>query len=104
MNATALHAVKVEPTHLARAPDTGQAVRFLLLLDPDAVSFTFQTFDDRKERKDESLTCIRHLQEPNQKLTDLQGKGAGIFVTVNETDGAGRKSANIQRVRAIWQE
>ena len=30
--------------------------------------------------------------------------GAGIFVTVNETDLRGRASKNIKRVRAVWQE
>ena len=37
-------------------------------------------------------------------LADLNARGAGVFVTVNETDGQGRKSDNIVRIRAIWQE
>ena len=34
----------------------------------------------------------------------MNKKGAGIFVTVNETDLKGRKKANIKRVRAVFQE
>jgi Primase C terminal 2 (PriCT-2)/RepB DNA-primase from phage plasmid len=38
------------------------------------------------------------------KLTDLNTRGAAIYVTVNETDGIARKTENIVRVRAIWQD
>jgi hypothetical protein len=34
----------------------------------------------------------------------LNRQGAAIYVTVNETDGKGRKAANITRLRAIWQD
>ena len=30
--------------------------------------------------------------------------GAGVYVTINETDGKGRKKENIVRIRAVWQE
>lgn len=79
-------------------------VRYLHLLDPNAVEFTFQTFDDDKNRKDRRLAQIWILSEPNDELCELQRAGAGIFVTVNETNGKGRKSEHIIRIRAIWQE
>lgn len=80
------------------------AVRFLTALDPEATSFTFQTFDDNKERKDRKLAVVRHgtLIEHWAELQRLNEQGAGIFVTVNETDGSGRKKANIIRVRAVF--
>ena len=87
-------------------PDRDQAERFLRLLDEDAERFTFQTFDDSKDRKDHRLVRVLHgtLAEHWQELCRLNEAGAGIFVTVQETDLRGRKKENIVRVRAIFQE
>jgi hypothetical protein len=92
------------------------ATAFLRLLDPDARGFTFQTFDDNKERAraykaehkraDPARTKII-IGEPDKmaaQLDALNRDGNGIYVTVNETDGVGRKIENIKRVRAVWQE
>ncbi|MEA1966620.1 MAG: DNA-primase RepB domain-containing protein, partial [Thermodesulfobacteriota bacterium] len=35
-------------------------------------------------------------------LEKLNEMGAGVFVTINETDGRGRKTANITKVRAVF--
>ena len=66
---------------------------FLATLDPKATSWTFQTFDDSK-RKDQSLTMVYHgtLERHGAALLDMQARGAGVFVTVNETDCTGRKA------------
>lgn len=87
-------------------PDYAEAERFLKLLDPIATSWTFQTFDDDKKRKDGSLVSVLHgsLEERRDELAELNQRGAGVFVTVNKTDGNGRKKENIVGVRAIWQE
>lgn len=63
---------------------------------------TFFTVDDRK--KDSSLTQTIHgsLAELADQLVALNESGAGIFVTVNMTDGRGRKSENVQSVRALF--
>src|SRR5207244_3982853 len=37
-------------------------------------------------------------------LAELNERGAGIYITVNETDGLGRKDINIARIRGVWQE
>ena len=85
------------------------AQRFLTRLDEDADQFTFQTFDDNTtgggERRAE-LSQIRHgaLEDLFSWLAKMNRSGAGIFVTVNETDGRGRKKDNIKKVRAVWQE
>jgi len=85
-------------------PDLAQAAAFLKSLDPDATSFTFQTFDDDSGRKDNRLARMFHgtLAEHAASLSDMQRRGAGVFITINATDGVGRKAENITRVRALW--
>jgi len=81
-----------------------EAARFLTALDPEASSFTFQTFDDNESRKDKNLVRVLHgtLTEHWDRLQRLNEQGAGIFVTINVTDGRGRKKENITRVRAVF--
>ncbi|GAB3749720.1 primase alpha helix C-terminal domain-containing protein [Lysobacter olei] len=81
-----------------RQPD---AVRFLSALAPDG-GLTFQTFDDRKERRELArhrsgtyASCARWLAGQNEK-------GAGCFVMVNRGDGKGRRTGNVQSVRAVF--
>src|SRR5208337_791305 len=90
-------------------PDKAEAARFLSLLDAHATFFTFQTFDDvvlenNKKRKDPKL--LRALRGSLDKCWDeivrLNEQGAGVFVTVNETDGKRRTGENIVRVRALF--
>jgi hypothetical protein len=85
-------------------PDRNEAERFLAALDPDATFFTFQTFDDDKERRDKKLARVLHgtLAKHWDALVRLNEQGAGIFVTVNETDGKGRKTENIVKIRALY--
>jgi hypothetical protein len=80
-----------------------EARRFLKLLDPTAEGFTFQTFDDSKDKR-RSLARVFNgtLDEHWNKLCGLNAQGAGIFITVNATDGKGRTSENIKRVRALF--
>jgi hypothetical protein len=87
-----------------RHVDITQAKRFLECLDPIAQSFSFQTFDDDSERKSEKLAKVRHgtLGRHAYELIQLNKAGAGVFVTVNETNGTGRKAENITRVRAVF--
>jgi hypothetical protein len=83
---------------------TAEAARFLQLHDPAATAFTFQTFDDDSNRVDPSLVRVLHgpLEQHAAALTRLNDKGAGIFVTVNQTDLKGRKTENITKVRAVF--
>src|SRR6516162_4562715 len=102
-------------------PDRDEAERFLKALDPapDA-RFTFQTFDDNKERKKERAEANKLRKKEGKKplpdpfakifhgtlaehwneLVTLNAQGAGVYVTVNETDFKGRTEKNIVRVRA----
>lgn len=90
-------------TNVKVAPDLEIAQRFLDILDPNG-KFTFQTFDDDQDRKDGRLarTFNGTLEEHATALRDLQQQGAGVFVTINETDLNGRKEQNVVRVRAVF--
>ncbi|HNC03544.1 MAG TPA: DUF3987 domain-containing protein, partial [Agitococcus sp.] len=66
--------------------------------------FTFQTFDDVKGRQDKTLVRIYHgtFNEHKAKLAELNKRGGGVFVTINETDLRGRSLANMLKVRALF--
>ena len=83
-----------------------EAQKFLNQLDPAAKEFTFQTFDDSKGRKNPSLTKVLHgtLDEHWDELVFLNAQGAGIFVTVNETNLSGRTTQDMVSIRAMYRE
>jgi len=87
-------------------PNLDQARRHLTLLDEEAESFVFQTFDDDPKRKDKALTRIRcgTLEEHAAELTRLNRKGAGIFVAVDRSKGGRRKKADITHARVVFRE
>lgn len=66
--------------------------------------FCFQTFDDNAGRKDQALVQVMHgmVEENFGTLEELNRRGAGIFVTINRTDGKGRRRHNIVGVRALF--
>src|SRR4051812_17013249 len=80
------------------------ASRFLTCLDPTATSWTFQCFDDDQDRKSSKLVRVLHgtLDRHFDELQDLNQRGAGVYVTVNPTDGKGRKAQNITGCRAVF--
>jgi putative DNA primase/helicase len=90
-----------------------EAERFLDAIDPDATSFTFQTIDDvmvetpdgqTVKRGDPKLLKTLHgsLHQHSAELSRLNKLGAGVFFTVNETNGTGRTAQDIVRVRAVF--
>jgi hypothetical protein len=80
------------------------AHRFLRLVDAND-TFTFQTFHDRQKSTEEDGTLARVIPGPaGQELLSLHDRGAGVYFTVNRTDGAERKGRNITNIRAVWQE
>lgn len=95
-------------------PDLLQSDMFLFWLDRSASRFTFFTADDVEEivdgvvrkRNDERLLSQLHgtLTEHWPTLAKLNQLGAGVFVTINETNQKGRKAENIVRTRGIWRE
>ena len=83
--------------------DAEPARRFLKLLDPEAKHFTFQTFHDKKPATKPELARV--VESPaKEELLQLHADGAGVYVTVNQTDGKGRKAENATRIRAVFQE
>lgn len=84
----------------------GEAAAFLAALDPSASAWTFQTFDDNKARSDPRMLRTLHgsLDQHWPELARLNAAGAGVYVTVQETDGTGRKASNVRRVRAVFHE
>jgi len=92
-------------------PDRAEAERFLKRLDPTAIGFTFQTFDDNKDRKaalprgkKDPFARVRNgaLDQLFEELSALNKDGAGIFVTVCETDLKGRQASNVERARLVF--
>lgn len=77
------------------------ATRFLQLLDPHG-TFAFATFDDRGEDKSMSRRLHGTLSEHLADLSALNSCGAGVFVTVNATDGDGWRAANVTKIRAVF--
>lgn len=66
---------------------------------------TIQTFDDRGENK--KLARVFHFDGnmPTRYATELSylnENKAGIYLTVNETDGKGRKASNVIKVRSLF--
>jgi putative DNA primase/helicase len=85
-------------------PDLAVAAAFLEALTGSAdTPVTFQTFHDREKGK---LAVHRYgtLAECATWLTSQNRKGAGVYVTVNATDGKGRTKANITGLRALFVE
>ena len=95
-----------QPNSLILTPtiDLETGWEFVSTLSSSGQGRTFQTFSDsRGDRPD--LVSIHHshiYMRVATKLACLNQKGAGVFFTVNETDGMGRKSENIVRVRALF--
>lgn len=84
------------------APSMKEAERMLDMLDAGG-EFTFQTFDDCKPSRANTVHIYHGSLEAHfDTLARLNGQGAGVFVTVNQTDLQGRTSDNVTRVRALW--
>jgi hypothetical protein len=93
-------------------PHRPTAELHLRLLAPGTEHFTFQTFTDCPAKREEfkakgirdPLARILHgtLAERWDELVKLSSMGAGIYVTVNETDLKGRSADHVKRVRAYF--
>lgn len=84
-------------------PNPNIASKFLTRFDEEGL-YTFQTFNDCKTRKAPYLAHILHgsFDEHCSELLRLNQQGAGIFFTVNATDGQGRRGINITKIRAVF--
>jgi len=85
-------------------PDLKAAADFIAALTgtPDS-PVSFQTFDDRSTKRPELARVLNGtLTEHAAKLEALNAKGAGVFITVNQTDLHGRREENIVALRALF--
>jgi hypothetical protein len=82
--------------------DITEAKRFLERLDPTTTKFEFRTLDDNRDRESAALTKTFYgtLGLHAYDLIKLNSAGAGVFITVNATNGKGRAADDIVRVRA----
>lgn len=81
------------------------AADLLAALDPKAKQHCFQTFTDADDKPNpDPLAAARYggLKEHGPQLRAHNQKGAGVFVTINATDGTGRKRENVTAVRAVF--
>ncbi len=98
-----MNAAQPLPQDEIRRRCLAQAERFLSILDAEAESWCFQTFDDTGKRGELARTLHGALPEVFDELDALNRRGAGVFVTINEVEpGAPRTAANVRRVRAVF--
>ncbi|MES9993934.1 MAG: hypothetical protein ABW098_18445 [Candidatus Thiodiazotropha sp.] len=89
------------------AVERAQAERFLKRLDSRDREFSFRTFSDSAYTR---LSARDPLQQEMHgsldacwhRLVALNRQGAVIAVTINQTNGKGRRSSDIRRVRALF--
>jgi hypothetical protein len=109
---------EVVTLHGNYTPDLEKAACFLGKVDPDTERFTFQTYSESAEAIAERDPFRERTGDPNAdplgkkfhgtldelapELSRRQRQGAGIYVTINETDFKGRKKENIVRVRCLY--
>lgn len=84
--------------------DQAQTQTMISMLSPTGEGLTFQSFDDNTDRANKALIKQYHgsLSTNAQRLEKLNQQGAGVFITVNSTDGIARKKENITSVRALY--
>lgn len=97
-------------------PDFEEAIRFLQLLSPGEITFTFQTIvADKEEAKKSHVRAVLNrvfhgsLAQFFIRLGALNNCGAGVFVMVNHGDGivwpgyrTCRAEKNVVEVRALF--
>ncbi len=91
----------------AQRPDRQQAERFLRQLDSEAAIFSFRTFSDTPYTRVRGSDPLEYALQGSleacwPELVRLNGAGAAVAVTINETDGQGRGVEHIRRVRALF--
>lgn len=86
--------------------DLDMANRFLTTLTQitESTEFTFQVFPEGEPRAEKAYAAILHgsLNTQASNLVAKNRAGCGVYVTVNHTDGKGRKQENILQVRALF--
>lgn len=81
-----------------------QTIRYLsMLCRVDDGAATWQIFDDGPDKDFRKARVIHgRLADVAHELQTANADGCGVFCTVNETDGKGRKRDNVRAVRALF--
>lgn len=69
---------------------------------PAAAVMDWATFPDRKDGARPALRFRGTLGDCWDRLNEENAAGAGIFVTINETDGAGFTASHVRALRALF--
>lgn len=88
----------------AETYDRNEALTFLgSLVDDVTAPQTWQTFDDGPHKRRE-LARVLHgsFDKVLPELLALQGHGAGVFLTINQTDLTGRLATNVVALRSLF--
>lgn len=82
------------------------AISFCHSIKGPNVIMDFRTFDDNCDRKDRSLARKLRgtIEQCFDELFESNRRGAGIFFTVNTTDGLGVSNPNITSIEYLWIE
>jgi hypothetical protein len=94
-------------TGTAMMPDREMAEAFLMRLDRQAREFSFRTFSDTPYTRQSGVDPLEHAIHGSltgcwRELVELNGAGAAIAVTINQTNGRSRAVEAIRRVRALF--
>ena len=84
--------------------DLAEARRHLALIDPTAARFIFAAYPDRKGGTGAPFQRLLPIEELGSAARHLQGRGYGIFVTMNAMHGDLRRVSEVAIVRAVWAE
>ena len=83
--------------------DRAQVEQFVTFLTGDQETpVHWQWYDDQKKGQVFPGHFYGSIAEKWDELVGLNERGAGIFVTVNDTDGVKRKAENIESVRCVF--
>jgi hypothetical protein len=91
----------------ALVPDKAMARRFLQALDPAVAYHSFRSFSDTPYTRQGGADPLQRaihgtLDACWRRLVALNRIGAAIAVTVNQSNGHGRRAQDIRRVRALF--
>ena len=84
--------------------DIEEALRHCHCIDPRDVPHIFLVVSDPKGQNEKARQFYGRLPEFIDELNDLQRKGYGVFIAVNEMDGPRRQKNDLKRVRAVYRD
>lgn len=93
---------KISAPKQFRPPDLEPARLSIELLTGDpATPVQWQVFHDRGV-PGHAWTAYGTLDDLAPRLIEAQRRGCGVYITVNETDGRGRRASNVRKARASF--